>query len=720
MKDRPVSPLIAAVKAERPHQNTSSLRAGYSLYDWYVPAMPSVWLAQILALQALLILSCSAHADEEAHTSQNTLVEEVVVWGRSESQKGVALSASEGLVGFDDFSTRPLARVGELLETVPGMVATQHSGEGKANQLFLRGVNLDHGTDFSAYFEGVPLNLRSHAHGHGYLDINFLIPEIVSTVRYQKGPYAADRGDFSSVGTTSFTVYDSVERPFVDVGVGEDNYVRVVGTGSAHLGHGHLLAAVEITRNDGPWSLPSDVTKNNFLLKYSGHWGNAHARGLVSYYENRWRATDQIPDREVASGRLGRFDFVDPTLGGSSDRTILSFSLDAESWDAGVYATKYALDLFSNFTYFLDDEVNGDQFQQVDDRWVYGAYGKTMLNLGERATFTLGADLRIDDVNELQLNRTRERQLLSRVRDDKLRWLSVGTYAQLDLRLSDRLRSTVGLRHDFFDYDVESIAPNGGKGDNGNLVTSVSLAYELNERMEIYANWGQGFHSNDVRGALTAVNPDTGESIDAVDVFADQQGGELGVRYESDFGLNATLTGFWLESDSELLFVGDAGETEPSDGSTRKGLEVGLFWTAGVHWAIDITGALVDSRFTGVPSAVNNIPNTFGEVFSAGLTYADPEGLEASVRLRHFGDAPIVEDGSVRQDSSTLVNAGIDYAFKRWQVGIDVLNVFNSRSNDIAYFFESRLANEPAPVEGVHFHSVLPRTVRAHVRLFSK
>lgn len=676
--------------------------------------LAAVWRLGLLLLASAVTLDLNA--DEPVHTPENTLVEEVVVWGRSESQAGTAMTASEGLVGFDDFSTRPLARVGELVETVPGLVASQHSGEGKANQYFLRGVNLDHGTDFSAYFEGVPLNFRSHAHGHGYLDLNFLIPEIVSTVRYQKGPYSPDRGDFSSVGTTSFSVYDSVERPFVDVGGGEYDFFRVVAAGSVHVGNGHLLGAAELSRSDGPWDLPSDVKKHNVLLKYTGHWNEVHARALVSYYENSWTATDQVPMREVESGRLGRFGFVDPTLGGETERTILSFSVEADRWEAGAYAINYSLDLFSNFTYFLNDAANGDQFQQADERWVYGLYGKTRFDLGEAVTLTLGGDIRVDDVSELQLNQTRDRQLLTRVRDDGVRWSSLGTYAQFDLQLSEKLRTSIGLRHDYFDYDVDSIPLNTGSGDNSNLVASVSLAYQPSDSVELYANWGQGYHSNDVRGATNTVDPVDGSAVAPVDVFADQEGAELGARFETGNGIVATLTGFWLKSDSELLFVGDAGNTEPSDGSTRKGVEFGVFWSPQTHWALDVTGAVVNSKFTGVPSALNEIPNTFGEVFSAGITYADPKGLEFSARARHFGDAPIVEDGSVEQQSSTIVNAGIGYAFKRWKVGVDLLNVFDSRDSDIAYLFDSRLATETEAVEDVHFHPVLPRTLRAHLR----
>ena len=242
---------------------------------------------------------------------------------------------------------------------LPGMVATQHSGEGKANQYYLRGMALDHGTDFSAFFEGMPVNLRAHAHGQGYLDLNFVIPELVETVRYAKGPYAADRGDFSTAGTTSLQVYDSLDAPFVEVGFGEDDYGRLLSAGSTELNDGHILAAVELLRDDGPWQRSGDVEKTNALIKWTDHWNGFHTKVLFSYYDNEWSATDQIPERRVRDGSLDRFGFLDPDLGGESERTSLVVNLSNDFISAGVHISQYQLNLISNFTYFLEDPLNG-------------------------------------------------------------------------------------------------------------------------------------------------------------------------------------------------------------------------------------------------------------------------------------------------------------------------------------------------------------------------
>ena len=649
---------------------------------------------------------------------QQELIEEIIVWGRATEQKGIAMSASEGLVGYADFETRPLQRVGELVEVLPGMVATQHSGEGKANQYYLRGMNLDHGTDFSAFFEGMPVNFRAHAHGQGYLDLNFIVPELVETVRYAKGPYAADRGDFSTAGTTEFKVYDALAAPFIDATMGEDGYRRLLAAGSAASGAtGNLLGSVEVVRNDGPWILESDVRKTNALIKYTDQWRDFDSRILLSYYDNEWKATDQIPLRSVQRGALDRFGFIDPSLGGESERLLLIAGLAGATTTAGTYVSQYKLNLFGNFTYFLEDRSNGDQHEQVDRRWTYGGYVTKLWDVDDTHSFRLGSDVRFDQIDDANLYLTTRRVRRQAVRQDSVEWLSLGGFGEWIAQWTERFRSTVGLRIDYYDYAVEaSLVQNSGNGSDAILLPSASLAYSVNDNVEIYANWGKGFHSNDVRGVTISVDPASGDPVDDVNLFVRQEGAEIGMRWESESGLNASFTYFWLESDSELLFVGDSGSTEPSDGSERTGVEAALFWNTDHGWTFDLNLSFVDSEFTGVPNGSDQIPNAHGRVIGAGITYIPADGFSASVRLRHFGDAPLVEDDSVRHGSTSVVNLGLGYTIKNWDLGFELLNVFDAEDDDIAYFYESSLAGELAPVEDVHFHPVVPRTARFSIR----
>ncbi len=662
-------------------------------------------------------LSYAAAAEGSSHANEATYDEEIIVYGRAEAQQGVARSASEGLVGYGDFSTRPLSRVGELVEVVPGMVATQHSGEGKANQYYLRGMNLDHGTDFSTFFEGMPVNLRAHAHGQGYLDVNFLIPEIIATVNYARGPYRADRGDFSTAGTTSFSVYESLPAPFIEITGGSDDFMRGVAAGSWSVGEGHLLGAVEVVRNDGPWDLPADISKTNALIQYATDIGAFRTKFLLTHYDNEWNATDQVPQRLVDAGVIDRFGFTDPTLGGESSRSNLIVNAHSDTTRFSFYASRYELNVFGNFTLFLEDPINGDQHEQVDRRWIYGGAASHTIALSDKAELTFGGDFRYDDIGDTDLWFTTARVRRERVRDDQVEWLSAGAYAELAVRLTDNLRATLGLRGDWYDYEVDALEPlNSGSDSETNFLPSVSVSYTINENMELYANWGEGFHSNDVRGTTISVDPVSGDPLDRVSLFVGQEGAEIGARFEGWQRLNATLTYFWLESDSELLFVGDSGATEPSDGSERTGVELAAFWRITDRWSVDVNASFVDSEFVGVPSGFDHIPNAPGRVIGAGVTYAEPQGWVASLRMRHFGDTPLVEDDSVSRGDTTVYNLGLSRDFGQFTVSADVLNVFDAEDDDIAYFFESQLQTEAAPAEDVLFHPVLPRSVRVSLR----
>ena len=652
----------------------------------------------------------------ESEHEVDEVIEEIVVYGRALKQRGSSVSASEGVVGYSDFSTRPMQRVGEFVEVVPGMVATQHSGEGKANQYFLRGMNLDHGTDFSAYFLGMPVNMRSHAHGQGYLDLNFLIPEIISTVRFAKGPYHADRGDFSTAGTTSFDVYEAVDSPFIKVETGSDSYIRALGVGSLDTEKGHLLSALELMRNDGPWDLPGDLKKTNFVAQYAGHVSDAEIRAALTVYDNEWRSTDQIPERLVASGSIGRFGYVDPSLGGRSSRINLIAGVDNGELTSGLFISRYELNLFGNFTYFQESPSNGDAHEQVDRRWIFGGFLEHQQEITDKLAFRTGTDLRNDRIGEVSLHSVRQRERFELVRRDEIDWLSLGAFAEIEIKISQKLRGLVGLRGDYYDYQVNAdTLQNGGEGSDHKWLPSIGFAYEINDISELYLNWGQGFHSNDVRGATISIDPVSKQSVDPIDIFVDQAGAEVGYRLERGSELVINIAYFWLESDSELLFVGDSGSTEPSDGSTRAGLELGVFWEFGQGWMVDVSGSLVDSKFLGPPAGFQYIPNAHGRVMSVGITKTQRERWTWSLRMRSFGDAALIEDDSLSHSGTTMVNMGLSRYLGDWTVGLDVYNIFDSEDYDIAYWYSSKMKLEAKPIEDIHFHPVTPRSLRASV-----
>lgn len=667
-------------------------------------------IGRLCLAASLAPLAPSPAFAEEAH---GTVDNDIVVYGRAIDQIGIATSGSEGVVGYADFENRPIGRVGELAENVPGLIATQHSGSGKANQYFLRGFNLDHGTDLAAYVDGAPVNMRSHGHGQGYLDLNFLIPEMVERIDFTKGPYHAAEGDFSSAGTMRFTTKARLDRPFAEVTGGSFGHWRGLVAGSVQLGDGHLLGALEGTTSDGPWVLDERQRRVNALVKYSApDW----SLGLFGY-SNSWVSTDQVPERAIATGLIPRNGFIDPTLGGRAGRLALTFNGRFGDTSVSAYALGSRMELTSNFTYFLDDPANGDQFRQVDRRGVFGGAIRHEWR-GDRLTGRVGGDLRWDRIGQLGLYRSSNGVVTGTVREDRVDQYGGGLFAEAETALSPGLRLVLGLRGDAIGYDVRAdLAANSGSGSAAILSPKVALAWRADEGVEFYANYGEGYHTNDVRGAAITVDPVDGTPVGQVPVFARSRGAELGLRVERGT-FNFTAVGFWLDLDSELVFVGDAGTTEPNDASRRYGTELTLFWNPIPAITLDGTAAWTHARFRGVPAGQDWIPGATPFVLGGGISARLAPNLTATARIRHFAGAPLIEDGSQRADPTTLINLGAYWQVGRARLGMDVLNLFDARDPDISYWYASRLPGEPVGgIEDRHIHPVEPRQVRITARV---
>ena len=658
---------------------------------------------------AVLLLIASSASAYEQHGGEEVL-EEIVVYGRSVQQIGSAQSASDGVVGFQDIQLPPLLRVGELVEAVPGMVATQHSGTGKANQYFLRGFNLDHGTDFSAAMDGVPLNMRSHGHGQGYLDLNPLIPELVRTTRYRKGPYAAEKGDFSSAGSVDFEYYTALAESVLEVAVGEDGYNR--GLAAASLDS--LVGAIDVTSYDGPWEISEDLSQYKAHLSWSPKIADMETQFALDYYDADWSATDQIPKRAVESRLITELGFIDPELGGSSRRTAARASVQKDNTHAQIYLVQSDFTLFSNFTYLLNDPVNGDEFEQRDERLLYGVTLNGMTQMADSTSFSWGVEVRHDDIRQLGLYSTSSKQRLGTIRHDKVQETSYAAFTRFDWQASEQLRVMAGLRADHFSFDVDAGKPvNSGSGSDTQVSPKLTLAYLINDSLEAYVNFGRGMHSNDVRGATIRIDPVTGQPAERVPLLVPTQGGEIGLRFESGTTFNTTFAVFTLDVDSELVFVGDGGSTETNDGSQRRGVELNAFYQPSDWLSLNAAYTYTDARFEGVGDHFDHIPGAIAQTFSAGANMNWSSGFSASIRFRYLGEAPLVEDNSIQSESSLLVNAAIQYERGPLGLKLEVFNLSDSDDTDITYFYESRLAGEPPEgVADVHYHPLEPRTVR--------
>jgi hypothetical protein len=661
---------------------------------------------------------------------------EIEVRGPRDASIGSADSASEGAVERESYQSRPKLRPGDIVEAVPGVVATQHSGDGKANQYFLRGFNLDHGTDFAVSVDGMPVNMPTHGHGQGFADLNFLVPELVSGVRYRKGPYFADSGDFSLAGSATLDYLSALDAPFAEATLGSNNFRRLLAAGSRTVQDRTWLGAIEIEGNDGPWDVPENLKKVNAVLRYAQ---GSPTRGFSitgMAYKSRWTSTDQVPERLVDSGELSRFGSLDPTDGGRTQRV----SLSGKWFDKGAsgettisaYAIDYRFDLFSDFTYFLNNPVNGDQFEQTDRRRVFGAQAaRTMPSkIGALdGVLSFGAQWRGDRIGEVGLFHTQARERLSTVRNDKVSQDLLSVYGQQLVYFSDRLRGYVGARGDLLRYDVAGREPvhgplNAGKGQDAMASPKAGLAFALAPAHELYLNAGVGFHSNDVRGATITTDPASGLPANRVPALVKGRGAELGWRFQPDESLSATLALWQLKLDSELIYVGDAGSTEPGRASSRRGIEATLRWKLDRAWRLELDGALSRARFRGIAPVGEGdyVDNAVEKVLAASLTYIDGP-LTASLRLRYLGPRALDTLNSVRSRSTTLLNLGVRYALNpHLTLGLDVFNIASRKGNDIEYAYASCTAVEVASgacgegIDGKHVHPMEPRSVRVSAR----
>ncbi|MEJ2502859.1 MAG: TonB-dependent receptor, partial [Gemmatimonadota bacterium] len=589
-------------------------------------------------------------------------------------------------------------------------------------QMFVRGFNLDHGTDFSTRLEGMPINLPTHAHGQGYTDLNFLVPELVQSVQYSLGNYYADIGDFGSAGGAHIRLVRDLDRPILEIEGGEYGHRRLVAAGAAAVGSGEILAGLELRRYDGPWEIPEDTRKASGMLRYTLEGRTQSLSILALGYDNGWQASDQIPRRAVDAGLVSRFGQIDPTLGGNSSRYSLSGtwarSAGGGSQQVDLYAIRYGLDLFSNFTYLLDDPVDGDQLRQIDDgRWTFGANASHQQPtglLGADGDLSVGVQLR-SDASDLTLARTRARALTEGIRADVVRQSSAGAYAQWTAEWTPTFRTIAGLRGDVFHFDVDSdLARNSGSAYDGILSPKLSLAWEPRPGRELYVNGGLGFHSNDARGVTAAVDPVTGDAVDPVDPLVSSRGAEVGGRLSTSFGLVSTAALWTIDLDSELVYVGDAGRVEASDASRRVGVTLTNFYRFAEAWTADLDVSLTRARFRGVEAGLDRIPGAIENVVAAGLTYRPPgDGLFGAIRLRHMGSYALTEDGSERASASSLINLRVGYAIGNVRLTAHALNILDEKDSDIQYFYASRLAGEPLDgIEDVHFHPSEPRQIR--------
>ncbi len=664
-----------------------------------------LFLTSAASVLSILSSPASAQPVPSAQSQAGEDIGEIVVFGRGEAKIGVALAASEGTISGADLLVRPLLRVAELLEAVPGMVAAQHSGSGKANQYFLRGFNLDHGSDFTTYIDDVQMNFRTHGHGQGYLDLNGLIPEIVNREDFRKGPYRGDGGDFAMAGAAYMTTIDAYDRPWAAAETGTHGAGRIAAGGTlANIGGGALTLVGQAKVYDGPWALPEHLRHYSGFAKYERQTPVGKLELTGHGYSGKWRPTEQVPERIIGTpGCPDVFCSPDPSATGETTRLIFNAKLSEASWKGNLYAQYYDWNMFSNPTYANADGSSA-QIHQMDKRWTYGLRAEKNWMLSDRFDLSIGTENRYDDISNVGVQHTAKRAFVESFGLYSVKELSGSLFGELTWRPFEGLRLTGALRGDAYSakvgaHDAEAALLGTGKASDQIVSPKAAAAYKISDNFEVYANWGKGFHSNDVRGTVYASSP--------VPMLVKGTGKEVGGRFQAS-GLSFTATYWWLDLGSELKFVGDSNAVEPSGASRRHGYELVAFWRP-LPWLA------LDGNYTASHARYENgdyIPNAFESAASAGVS-AVLDNWEGSLRVRHLGPSPLIEDNSVRDKGSTVFNARGARKFDHVELYAEVLNVLNSRDKDITYYYESYLpAFEPAPVEGRLSRVVEPRTLR--------
>jgi outer membrane receptor protein involved in Fe transport len=683
-----------------------------------------------IAMKLALLLAIGGGLPVAAYAGGVQTLDTVEVTDSAENLIGSADSSTEGTVTQKELEDTPILRTGELLEAVPGLIISQHSGEGKANQYYLRGINLDHGTDFAISVDGMPVNMPTHAHGQGYSDINFVMPELLSGIQYRKGPYYADEGDFSAVGAAHMDYVNELKQNMGLLTIGTNGYERGVAAASSNLFKGKLLYAVELMHYDGPWQDPDNYKKINGVVRYSQQIGQNDFSVETMAYWGVWHSTNQTADRAIDEDLISRYGTLDTTDQGSSYRYSLSgqwqHTSDNSITKASAYVISYGMDLYNDFTYFLINPGVGDQFHQHDRRIIDGVkVSQTWLSklFDHDMDNTIGLQVRDDNIAPVALYATDSTDYVATEVQDHVSQTNVALYLQNGFKWAEKFRTVAGVRWDYYHWNVEANLPeNSGEVGRSLASPKLSLIFGPWDKTEFFINGGYGYHTNDIRSTTEMVDPTTHLTNTMYPPIERAKGAEIGTRSAIIPHLQNELTLWYLHLDSEQIFDGDHGITTPTFPSYRWGIESANYYSPLTWLTMDADIAYSVPRFIGDPAG-SWIPGSPEVVISAGARIDNIKGFLASLQMHYFGSRPLIDNDSVRSNPSTIVNGRVGYKFQdkpfqNWQLLVDVFNIFNTKTSDIDYYYISRLPGEPpAGVNDIQTHPAEPLEVRVTLKL---
>lgn len=664
-----------------------------------------------------------------------------------EARKPFSAASSKAIRDFD-LKIKPVRSAQDMLLMVPGLYIAQHAGGGKAEQIFMRGFDADHGTDVGIYVDGIPVNMVTHGHGQGYADLHFVIPEIIDGLTVYKGPYFSQFGNFGTAGSVSLNTTDHPEKNLIKLEGGMFNSAKATTVLKIPTNGKHQSAYIagQYYYTNGPVEDPQGFNRANLYGKFHTHLTPKSELGLVmGAFTSAWNASGQIPERAVNNGMISRWGSIDPLEGGITSRYNVAVDyhfMEGYEHDFLIqaYLTKYDFKLYSNFTFWLNDPVNGDMIEQTDQRTIHGintrySFVKTV---GKIRTITrLGTTYRGDHI-DLSLWNSPDRNRLTARTDHTVNEVNMAFWLAEDLVFSHYLKLQIGLRGDYLTFDVMDHLETPGFPDNGlphgsGYAQSVILSPKLNlvlspaKNLDIYLNGGTGFHSNDARDVIISqqvnklIRAGQSEGMDDLEVehmllsknlnpdhanleiLPRATGAELGFRVGIGDHLLASAAGWYLHLEEELVFIGDEGTTEVSGETRRIGGDVEIrLQLARWIWA-DLDLNLSDGRYLNEPDGANYIPLAPRITSQGGINLMHPSGIDSSIRFRHVGDRPANEDNSVTASGHFLTNIIVGYSFRGFRIFGQLENLLNETWNEAQFDTESRLYHEPLSVSELHF-----------------
>lgn len=609
-----------------------------------------------------------------------------------------------------DIKMRGINNSQEVLRMIPGLFIGQHAGGGKAEQIFLRGFDLDHGTDINIGVDGMPVNMVSHAHGQGYADLHFVIPELIDNVTFKKGTYYAEKGNFATTGFVDFKTFNVLPNNSIKVEAGMFNTFRTVGmfnllNNKAKAKGQSAYIASEYMHTNGYFDNPQNFNRINLFGKYYGALNKHNTLNLsASIFSSKWDASGQIPDRAVDAGLIGFYGALDPNEGGKTSRTNINALLTTSLSNGGyiknqLYYSRYHFELYSDFTFFKEDPINGDQIRQKEKRDLFGyngSYHKTYSLGNVQLSSELGANIRMDRTNNTELSRTKNRDTTTQaLMLGDIAETNAAAYVNETVTFSPKFSINAGLRYDYFNdkYD-DKLNSTIGKANASIVSPKLSFYYHLNDHAQIYLNTGKGFHSNDTR----VVVPQNGLKI-----LPAAYGSDLGtvLKASNNILINAAVWYLWL--DQEFVYVGDEGVVEPSGKSRRYGADLSVRYQPLSWLYADVDLNYSHGRAVGEPEGQNYLPLAPHVTSIGGITVKTKPGINASLRYRYMADRPANEDNSVVAKGYFVTDAFVNFTKKKYEIGLAIQNLFNIKWKETQFDTESRLYNEPNPVSEIHF-----------------